>query len=55
MMKKFTRRPSPTFFQRNELAIVKVAIFIIGFFLFVCFALWIVTPSNPEVFISNGV
>ena len=56
-MKRITlkKRTPSSFFQRNELAIVKVAIFIIGFFLFVCFALWIVTPSNPEVFISNGV
>ena len=54
-MKKFTKKNHPSFFTKNEITIVKVAIFIIAMILFFGFALWIVTPSNPEVFISNEV
>ena len=54
-MKKFTRRPSPTFFQRNELAIVKIFIIIIAIASFLGLTIFVATPSNPETIIMNGV
>ena len=54
-MKKFTRKTPPTFFQRNELAIVRIVIIIIAIASFLGLTLWIATPSNPETMIMNGV